>query len=548
VFRFLQGFRGTWGDWDWDTAAAWSKATKEDITHNRISNILLQEGLNDTTAAAINPFSGRVGSNIERALIDVRRDNETELKMIDFKLSRNDLFEMPAGPVGIVGGVELRTESFIDDRDPRLDGTIQFVDNSGNTFPYVSDVMNSSPSSDSSGDRTVTSVFSELQIPLLESLDLQLAARFEDFSDIGNTTVGKVAFGWRPIEQVLIRGSWSQAFRVPNLVTVNEGDVARSNTRDDFACLYADPDELVLDCTYSIQRLAGGSSALRPEESDNTSFGVVIEPIEGLTLTVDYWEIDKENTIGLFGEENHTALDLLLRLREGTSNCAAAVGNPLVVREDPSTLTPEETQVYVDAGICPFGQGVQVNDSYANLDRRLVRGHDIGLYYEVETGIGDFDFRYVASFLDDYDQEPGPKAKALLDAQASGELPADVPVVGFGSLVRQDGNAEQKHTLRVSWRKRDWGASVTGVRFDDFIQTSLTLADGTQYVIPSMTTYNASVDYRFESFRDSSTRVRVGVNNFTDERAPLADDSFAYFADMHRDLPLSYYVDVQVGF
>ena len=62
--------------------------------------------------------------------------------MIDFKLSRNDLFEMPAGPVGILAGAELRTESFIDDRDPRLDGTIQFVDNSGNTFPFVSDVMN----------------------------------------------------------------------------------------------------------------------------------------------------------------------------------------------------------------------------------------------------------------------------------------------------------------------------------------------------------------------------------------------------------------------
>jgi len=302
TYRFLQGFRGAWGDWDWDTAFIWSKAEKEDITHNRISNTAMQAALNDPTPSAYNAFSGRVDTNIEQALIDVRRENETELTLIDFKLSRNDLFEMPAGPVGLLAGIEFREESFVDDRDPRLDGTITFVDNSGNTYPFVSDVMNSSPSSDSRGSRDVTSLFTELQIPLLESVDVQAALRYEDFSDIGNTTVPRLAVGWRPIEQVLLRASWSEAFRVPNLVTVNEGDVARSNTRDDFVCFFADPDEVELDCRYSMQRLAAGSQNLVPEESTNTSFGIVIDPIENLTITLDFWEIEKDNTIGLFGE------------------------------------------------------------------------------------------------------------------------------------------------------------------------------------------------------------------------------------------------------
>ena len=73
TYRFLQGFRGTWGEWDWDTALVWSRATKEDITHNRISNTAMTEALNDTTSAAYNTFSGRLNTNIERALIDVRR-------------------------------------------------------------------------------------------------------------------------------------------------------------------------------------------------------------------------------------------------------------------------------------------------------------------------------------------------------------------------------------------------------------------------------------------------------------------------------------------
>ena len=552
VYRLLQGLRGSMGEWDWEGAVTWSRAEREDITHNRISNTLMDAALADSTSTAFNPFSGRLNTNIEQALIDVRRDNETELKMVDFKLSRNDLFELPAGPVGMVGGIEFRNESFIDDRDPRLDGTINYVDQSGNTYPFVSDVMNSSPSSDSRGSRDVTSLFTEFSIPVLDTLDVQAAIRYEDFSDVGDTTVGKLAFGWRPIDMLLIRGSWSEAFRVPNLVTVNEGDVARSNTRDDFACFYADPAEDVLDCRYSMQRLAAGSDLLVPETSDNTNIGIVFEPLENLTFTLDFWEIDKENTIGLFGEENHTALDLLYRLEAGTGNCAAVVGNPAVIRAPASTLSPDEQQAYLNAGLCPMGQVQQVDDLYDNLDRRIVRGHDIGIYYSFETGIGDFDIRYVASFFDKYEQVAGGNAAVLIEAQENGDLPASVPVVGFSDLIRQDGNPEDKHTLRVTWRKNDWGAALSGVRVSDFIQTSLTLEgeDGNPvyWVLPSMTTWNASVDYRFGSWGDTQTRVRLGINNLTNERAPLADMRFGYFSDVHRDLPMSYYLDVRLEF
>ena len=101
--------------------------------------------------------------------------------MLDFKISSGEVFDLPAGSVGMVVGFEYRDESFIDDRDPRLDGTIKFTDVSGTTFPYISDVANSSPTADSRGDRQVTSLYTELQIPVLSNLDVQLAARYEDF-------------------------------------------------------------------------------------------------------------------------------------------------------------------------------------------------------------------------------------------------------------------------------------------------------------------------------------------------------------------------------
>ncbi len=546
TYRFLQGFRGYWGDWDWETAVTWSRAEKEDITHNRISNTLLQEGLNDPTAAAINPFSGRDNSNIERALVDVRRDNETELKMFDFKISQSDIFGLPAGPVGFLAGFEYRKESFVDARDPRLDGTIVFTDNSGNTYPFISDVVNSSPTPDSQGSRNVTSLFSELQIPVLDNVDVQLALRYEDFSDVGNTTVGKFAVGYRPVDQVLLRASWSEAFRAPNLVTINEAGVARSNTRNDWVCFFADPNEVTIDCRYSMQRTAQGSDLLVPEESTNTSIGIVFEPVDGLTFTLDFWSIEKDDTIGLFGEENHTIFDLVQRQQAGTADCANFQGNPAVVR-DP-IVDPAEAAVYLAAGICPAGTILRIDDQYANLDKRTVRGHDIGLYYNIDSEIGIFDVRLLAAFLDKYEQVAGGDAALLLEAANSGLLPLNIPVTGFADLIRQNGNPELKQTLRVGWRNGDWGAAITGVRLSDFIQTSLTLADGTEYVLPSMTTFNGSVDYSFGAGGGIDARVRLGISNLTDERAPLTDDSFGYFADAHRDLGRYYYFDMKFDF
>lgn len=549
-FRFLTGLSGSFGAWDWDSAVSWSRAKKEDVTYQRVSNTLLQQGLNDTTAAAINPFAGDLeGSNLQRALITVRRDNETELSTIDFKISHNELFNLPAGPVGVLGGVEFRNESFVDDRDPRLDGTITFTDNAGATFPTVSDVMNSSPSADSEGDRDVTSVFAELQVPVFSNLDVQLAVRYEDFSDIGeSTTVGKAAFGWRVTEQLLLRGSWSEAFRVPNLVTVNEGDFTRSNTNNDFVCLFVDPDEETFDCSYSMQRAAGGSDDLVPEKSDNTSIGFVLDANEHLTFTLDYWSIEKQDTIGLFGEENHTALDLLALIEAGTSNCANPAGNPRVDRLPASTLEPDELALFTAAGICPVGDVTIVNDSYANLDVRKVKGHDIGVYFNYETPIGEFDLRYVAAHLDSYRQVPGPAATALFEAQEADILPADVVIEGFGNLIRADGNPLEKQTARLSWRRNAWGAAISGLYISDFTITGSTLSDGTRYVVPSMMTFNASADYRFEAFSDIDARVRLGMNNVFDERAPLADESFGYWGDVHRDIGRSYYIDLRLDF
>ena len=549
MYRFLQGFRGSQGAWDWETAFSISEAKKDDITRNRVSNTLAQQALYDSSPDAFNPFDPTVeGSNVERILVDVYRKSKTKLTTFDFKVSNNELFALPAGPVAGLVGIEWRKEEFEDDRDPRLDGTIAFTHYTGNTFPYVSDVVNSSPTPDSKGSRDVSSMFAELQIPLLDNLDVQLAIRNENYSDISDNsvTVGKVAFGYRPLESFLLRGSWSETFRAPNLVTVNEGTVARQNTRTDWTCEYVDQltnSAYGLDCSNSTQRVAEGSDALSPETGEGTSIGFVLEPMEGLTLTADWWTIEKNDTIGLFGEENHMILDLLYRLQAGAGNCSMTF-NSAVVREAPDD---DQIAAFTEAGICPAGTATRVDDLYLNLDTRELEGYDIGLYYDVDTDFGSFSFRYNGSFLDKFEQAASGRAGMLVAAQASGELPANIPIDGFADLLGRDGNQEERHSASLRWRKGDFGASLSGYQVGSFYQSSLTLSDGQRYVIPSMTTYDATFDYRFD-IADTGARMRLGVKNLTDERAPLADRYFGYFADAHSDYGRYMYLDLRLSF
>lgn len=547
-YRLLAGLRGSGGDWDWETALVVSESSGDDVASNRISNTLLAEALFDPTINAYNPFSGGIDSNIERVQIQVFRKTEATLRMLDFKMSNAELFEMPAGPAGALFGAEIREESFKDDRDPRLDGTIDFTDYEGDSYPQTSDVVGSSPTPDGSGSRVTTSLFAELQLPILENLDVQLATRYENFNDVGETTVGKLAFGWRPIDQLLVRGSYSTAFRAPNLVTINEDFIARSNTRNDWVVFYAvneggvpDNNSFSGDGRYSMQRFATGSKDLEAEESVNTSFGVVIEPVENLTVTLDYWTIEKEDTIGLFGEENHVLLDLVMRLAAGTSDCANVQGNPAVSRGD---LNDDYDAEFLALGLCPIGQVDFVSDTYTNLDTRTIEGYDIGIYYDVETALGRFGLKYNGSFYEKYEQEAsaGPTV-ALAEAKAAN--PALIfPIVGIGDLLKFEGNQEERHTATLSWRKSDLGASVTMFRIGDFYQE---LSNGDRFPVPSMTTFDMTMDYSFD-VGDTDTRVRLGMKNFTDERAPLYDSSFGYSSDANRDYGRTYYVDLRMRF
>ena len=587
--RFVLGLRGTTKNgWDWETAIVNAGASSVDAAGNRITYEAMYEqfyGSVSTTSAAFNIFDTNWDTNNgDNVLTTIYRKDKSTLDMFDFKVSNNELIDLPAGPVGILIGMERRRESYTDDRDPYLDGTITNQDCCGVTsptrsHPFTSGVLGSSPTVDVTGDKKVDSVFVEMIIPVTEQLDAQIAVRKEDFSDTESTSVGRVALGYVVNDYLKMRASVSTAFRSPNILQINQPYVTRTGTRTDAVQEYriyknngdsrpSSGSGFANDYTISnTLHYRLGNDQLLPEESDNATFGVVITPNDSLTITVDRWSIEKDNTIGLFGRNNSSVYDLLLRIQQGIGG-ATTVSDMLAFCEGKNVLNSQFGKYALDgsyvlrdsnpsssydddffnAGICPAGQQDTVYEPYQNLALRTVEGTDIAIYYDFETSIGDFNITLQSSITDKFEQEPSSQFSAISAAVADGTLPAYTVLEGYGDLKNNENiGTDQKDTLKVNYRRGDWGASLTALRVGELLDNGVKGDNGEIYLIPSMTTANLSVYKKF-TLKGNDARLRLMVRNIADERAPLADGWFGFYSDIHRDDGRHYYLDLRMDF
>lgn len=553
TYRLLAGLRGEFGSWDFDTAILYSRADNDDITKGWISLTALQDAINRTTPDAYNPFNGSGLSNfnvgdgtpssasaIDSLRIDVFRKGYTDLALADFKLSRNDFFKLPGGDVGVALGVEARRESYFDDRDPRLDGTIKFT-NAVTGAVYDGDVLSNSPTPDTGGSREVYSAWAEafvplvgpeMDIPLIESLDLQLAARFEHFTDSGSTLVPRAAASWTLFPGLMARGAWSKGFRAPNLVQINDVGVQRVNTREDYVFCQARVEKGTLtslgDCPgRPTTDRRSGSQSLKPEKTENINLGIVLNPtfIPNLTITADYWRIEQRGIVGVFGTQNHIALDLLLR-QQGSSN-------PAVVRDTPDQ---DDIDLFTGTSLAPAGDILFVADSYFNQDSRVSKGYDFGLYYDIrDTGIGDFRINFNAARLKSFFQSPSEDGQVLLNAVATGELPPDVALDNLGELLELDGRPKWQFSSSLNWEFDNFEVDLFGRYTGAFKNTSaINDDDGSFWRVRPMFTANLTLSY---TIRDKSaidgTRLQLGIRNLFNEEPPFADESFGFYGEYH---------------
>jgi iron complex outermembrane recepter protein len=543
--RFLAGLRGQWNGFDWETALTYSEAEAEDHSPN-IDMTALQRQLALSTPDAYNPFSGGCVDTptygdcspssqaaIDAIVFDLVRKSRTTLSMADFRMSRPDLFALPAGPVGIAFGVEARRETQDDDRDANLDGTITFTDIvSGETNP--SNVAAVSPNPDTHGSRTVGSAYvefavplvsPEMDVPLVHSLDMQLAGRYEHYSDFGSVAKPKVALAWDLFEGLRLRGSYSEGFRAPNLEQTHAAQYARLAGGMDYirceADLRAGRIASMSECgqnTSGVSLLVAGNPELQPEESTNTSFGVVFQPTfipdkyGAFTFTVDRWRIKQEKIVGLLGADAALVLDYLNRVEGGA--------NPLVTRADP---TPEDIEAFEGTGIAPAGDVVSISDQFINLQPQSAGGLDFGMDWSLRrTRFGNFSVGLNASRLLEFTRDPGPIVNALYAAREAGTIDPLTPLPDSSQLIGQNGRPEWRATATITWSNGPWRVGYSGQYMSSFEQPDLLGESGKPWVVEDQLTHNLYGQYRFFE----GTAVRVGVRDLTDEGPSLADNGY----------------------
>jgi iron complex outermembrane receptor protein len=547
--RFLQGFRGVYNDWDWETAFLISTAKSNDIT-NRISMTLLTNSLNSSNPdTAYNIFSMGVNSNVENISVPVSRISRSELKQFDIKFTNNEFFKLPAGFASFLFGAEIRSELMHDDRSDHLDGTIIFMDYEGDTHPYVSDVAGTSPTNDVFGKRRTSSTFFELGAPLSEKIYSQLALRYENPNDFNESVVSKFAIGYQYSDMLLLRSSLSSSFRAPSIIQINEDIVARSSTQNDALFIYFqeeyDKSYQIFDDRYRMKRVAQGSKSLDAEESSNYSYGFVFEPIDNLILTYDIWSIEKNKTIGLIGRENQILYDLILQLENNGKNCSSFTGNVAVIRleadQDQINATPE--------GFCPVGEVSYINDEYENFAKRIIRGSDLSIYFTRKFDFGDLTINYSGSFIEKFIQE---KNHIILnridDALANSEsLNTLFSIEGFGDLLKNDKFPDNKHSLRASLKTKDFLYQLSGTRLGSFYQPWVRGQGGEIFKVEPFIKWDLGFSY-FTNFANGNLRLKLSVKNIFDERAPLAVGTYHYESDYHSDLGRNYYLEARLSY
>jgi iron complex outermembrane receptor protein len=547
MVRGLAGLRGEWKGFSWESALTYSSARTDDETRNLISNTLFQQALARSTPDAYNPFNGGNQSNfslgdgtpsnaatIESFLVDANRIGRTSLTTLDVKLSRSDIFALPAGGLGFAAGAEVRRETFEDNRDARLDGTITYRDVvSGIT--YGTDLMGASAAPDVKAHRTVSSAFvefalpvvsDEMDIPLVKSLDFQLAARDEYYSDFGNVLKAKLAGAWGVVDALKIRASWSQSFRAPNLAQFYSAGTQVSNTRTDFAACRINGTTCAGASTLEVR---AGNQELRPENAYTVSAGIVFQPHPSITLTADYWTLKQRGVIGIEGAQNQILYDYLQRL--------GGRSNPNVVR-----LAPVGTQVVGDLSL--------VQDNYFNLGPRELAGIDFGASYELRgTRLGNFQVELSASRLAKFEQDPSALQAELIAANAAGSLGPGITITQAGSLIEANGNPEWRLAADFSWRKGPVSAGVLVNYVGPVFDTGTAQVNGQFFKLEGFSTANVHAQYRFSStgpLQDS--RVRVGARNVFDKQPPLYSSNFGFLGSLHDGVGRFLFLEVSKEF
>jgi iron complex outermembrane receptor protein len=379
------GSRGVFGEWDYDAGITYSKSDFK----NSISGYPGALALSRLRGSGLlNPFVGP--GEMPQASLDAVRaityngywdGGTSELTSIDARGTRS-LMNLSGGPLQIATGVSAYQEKFQGKpslfaqaklADPVL-GTL--CDPNDATKPCDQRFGDAAAIVPYAADRKAYGIFAELNAPLTKSFELNGAIRFDDYSDFGNTTNGKVTMKWRPGTGLLLRGSVGTGFKAPTVPQLKAALQSYGVTSAPYDCtpaLAAVAASLNAQCQprgrqYDV--VAGGNSLLKPEKSKQGTLGIVFEPSRNMSIGADVWWVGIRDAFGQISEQE-------------------AFDNPASY---PGSWT---TQLDIATGV----NYLAYNQANLNLGKAYYSGIDLDLQGRADTGIGKLMTRLVATYM-----------------------------------------------------------------------------------------------------------------------------------------------------
>ncbi|HVH32614.1 MAG TPA: TonB-dependent receptor, partial [Tahibacter sp.] len=498
------GFRGRLGEaWDWEAALSHSQYQSTiswpQIVASRANDLLLgpQLGVDEDGFPIFNADPDRLYRPLTRAEYDsiAARTTYTPKARTDtlsLTLTNPELFSMPAGDAGFAGTVEVGNQAYALHPDPLA-----------TQYYYYS-----WRDSDGSGSRDRWATAGELRLPLLESLSLSTAARYDQYRYDGHS-IDKVTWSsgleWRPLDSLLVRGSYGTAFRAPDLhyVFSGEGNLESSGA-DYYRCRTEEPGVDIADCSFGDEGVIvtrAGNRRLNPETSKSYTAGFVFSPLANLDFSLDYFDIDLRNQV------QDLRIDGVLQ-DEASCRIGRRVDGTAV---DPNSPTCIDALARVrrsnDGGL----YGVFVNP--INIARERTSGIDFSTHYRLETDIGLFRFSGNYTWVRRHESQ-----------QYTGDSVEDQFAVNSGFDIPRT-----KASASVSWEKSRWTATLHGERLghlpnSDSYSQVYDPEDGGSPWIGATYRYNASLQYRF----NERAQLSLSVTNLFDKMPPRDATATAY--------------------
>ncbi|MDO2948110.1 TonB-dependent receptor plug domain-containing protein [Aeromonas simiae] len=226
-----------------------------------------------------------------------------------------DMGELPAGPVSWYAGAEYNDWVYEDKYDAQSEAG-NVIGSSGNS---------------SGGERDVTALYLETLVPVTEQVELSVAGRYDKYSDFGSAFSPKASVRYQPLDNLMLRTSWSRSFRAPSLSDLYSADSFSADWGKDYVYCQANG-IAAADCPnqqYDTTRTS--NEDLKEETADTWNFGFSYSPLEDLNLSLDYYTIKIDDVIQLnslqsliYDELNNGGSPYIVRNSQGKIKGATA--------------------------------------------------------------------------------------------------------------------------------------------------------------------------------------------------------------------------------